>query len=1773
MMRTNYTVPLRVNTKDFGDDISRVQAVLRRLSATKVTLGMDVTMNGVAVAEAQIRGLGQTAQRVTKSAEEQAARFQRRVMGLQEQLNKHGLGAHVGNLDWGKDNIERTTNAVRVLVNEEKRLNAERAKSARDAVADEKRLNEERAKSVSREKRAQGAFMANHRDGSLASRYNKFNDGRNVAFSVQTQAHAVKAGLASPLNADASLRGQMKLTAQEIKKQEREIAESNRRLSASIKGMVGDIKGSVTSTRKEIGKMLDDAAKSADVVKRRGEAATIRADKLMNDFFARQVSRAKNPLYFTGKDGDLTTHPFEENAMRKAVAGGAPVSDTVANARRASVQSRNDLDDSDARLARSAKFTQDFNTHLGKMRTLLDDTAQSRARLGRAFDDNLEKRSARVANNLRQVGDNAKTSMGFLEKARLTILSFGTSYLLISGIGDAFRAVKDAIFDFPAAMEVAQMGLQGLLRTTREQAGAVLDELKQFAIPTPFETQELVTAANQAIAFGLVSKNAATAGRELVSLMTDLGDASFGLGRGKEGVDRILLALGQMKVATRVMSQEMLQLQQVGINAWQYLAEGTGKTTAEVRKLVKDGMIPADAAIKTIRAGLQRDFGGMMVRANETLIGSLAQLKDSFRVLLSDGTSPFYRELAYMGRQVAAFVSSESFSQWLTDVLKRAMEFAQGVRAMGSIVYQSLTSIDPAAAKTAIAFFAFFKAAEAIFAVHRAIGALKVGMATLGGAQSFAALFGGGTVAGLLAIAPALIAITAAVTAGYLAWDFYSDKIANVAKAQKELATNSQALDKTLGGVLEFTTADVPLTKKIIDLRTQMLLAGNDTNKLRELIENITRIRHEVRVSNKLNNSAKALIEYDLNEAQRYAKQRPILVDAKMSAQSESFWQNFFQKLADATGMGQVTTDITQTAAYAGAGRIIDPIYNFFNPEGGNLVGDAHYEAQAALARGSAHTRRQREAAAAAQARQRANAGRTAGTELFPGSNLFGITRESLAAQRAAQANAPKTREELLAAAQANKPKPTPLPKITPTEGTAKKGKSEAEKAADKERARLMKIENDRLADAAQLYDRLAKAAEDSARRQIEALGKVGDSMRDLIGGFQESLLRSGHTNNPLSQIISRIEGLINLPGRVTGAAATGLGAIGTNQLRAIHARQSLEKNQGKDGNIPAAQFSMTGGTILQNLNRALDSSTGRAACASFASKALRIMGVSVQGSPVARDLVNNARRAGAREIPVSQAGAGDLIYQYGPNKGVLKDARGNGYHVGVGIGNGRMMAANRRYVGGVWRNARALDTSNMSGGVGGAGGMPGIGSGDYQDQGSGTGEALREMLANFNPNLSKIAALPREWTRLGGAVKDTEQNTARFTAQMMLADRVTTDLLRNQLGNAGFSQLVKLLREAANETDRLNNLARGNEAVNEMVRGIGGERRMRALNERGIYGARADYVARRQDPRDPLHNAAPHLAMRGLNEVVQNSYEKAQAATRDMRVEQNAANRAFAAGLPVLRAATFNAYAYNQAVEEQAEKIRIRNELIKEGLAEGTPQLNSAANERFSVWRNGQRQASGNAREVDWAGHTQALRDVNERTTRQLQTVNDLTLSESELNESLDKQAYYYEQIDRLSGLGHSPERAAELATYSALMWEGNKALEKQVALMRTMRQLRIDTALTLTTDAARRSIYGNTVSGSIEQQRALANASSEAELQGRIARGEFNTVDTGYGPLQRNNSAIDATRDAARRVNESSIQTQIAENRSQNDLSARNQMLDTGLNCGCANLKRPTR
>lgn len=156
-----------------------------------------------------------------------------------------------------------------------------------------------------------------------------------------------------------------------------------------------------------------------------------------------------------------------------------------------------------------------------------------------------------------------------------------------------------------------------------EKASKFLSEAQAFANTTPFEFPELLDSSKLLLAFGFEAD-------KVLGMMETIGDTSSGLGAGAEGIDRITRALGQMYAKGRVQSEELLQLQEMGVPAAEILQEELGLTAEQVANIGNES-VSAASAIQALLNGMDKRFGGMMANQSKTAKGMISTITDTLQ--------------------------------------------------------------------------------------------------------------------------------------------------------------------------------------------------------------------------------------------------------------------------------------------------------------------------------------------------------------------------------------------------------------------------------------------------------------------------------------------------------------------------------------------------------------------------------------------------------------------------------------------------------------------------------------------------------------------------------------------------------------------------------------------------------------------------------------------------------------------------------------------------------------------------------------------------------------------------------------------------------------------------------------------------------------------------------------------------------------------------------------------------------------------------------------
>lgn len=223
--------------------------------------------------------------------------------------------------------------------------------------------------------------------------------------------------------------------------------------------------------------------------------------------------------------------------------------------------------------------------------------------------DQVKRESKGMATNLSTIG-NGLSNFG-------NIMTMGVTVPLAAAAGAAAKFSFDTI----AAAEQASIAFETMLGP--QKARSMLEDLADFAANTPFELQGLESSTQKLIAMGFEAE-------ECIPLLTSIGDAASGLGAGQVGIDQITRALGQMNAKGKVSAEEMMQLTETGIPAWQYLADVISNgDIPTAMQMVTNGVVDADTAIQALQDGMNRDFGGMMSKQAQTLTGVLSNMADA----------------------------------------------------------------------------------------------------------------------------------------------------------------------------------------------------------------------------------------------------------------------------------------------------------------------------------------------------------------------------------------------------------------------------------------------------------------------------------------------------------------------------------------------------------------------------------------------------------------------------------------------------------------------------------------------------------------------------------------------------------------------------------------------------------------------------------------------------------------------------------------------------------------------------------------------------------------------------------------------------------------------------------------------------------------------------------------------------------------------------------------------------------------------------------------
>lgn len=233
-----------------------------------------------------------------------------------------------------------------------------------------------------------------------------------------------------------------------------------------------------------------------------------------------------------------------------------------------------------------------------------------------------------------------------------------------------------------AQNEQAEISFTTMLGSGKK-ARAFLGELQSFAARTPFDFAGLQTSASSLISAGIDAK-------QVIPIMTTLGNVTSGMGTGAEGVQRATVAIQQMTAAQKISGEDLNQLRDAGIPVYDLLSKATGKSKAEVLKLAQAGKLGQKELAQMMHAletgaGLER-FSGLMDKQSQSLMGLWSTVKDTFGQGMARAIAPAIPEIKKLlteaSAQMSAFFDGLSGSARGKEAASLFGQIGLGVRSM-----------------------------------------------------------------------------------------------------------------------------------------------------------------------------------------------------------------------------------------------------------------------------------------------------------------------------------------------------------------------------------------------------------------------------------------------------------------------------------------------------------------------------------------------------------------------------------------------------------------------------------------------------------------------------------------------------------------------------------------------------------------------------------------------------------------------------------------------------------------------------------------------------------------------------------------------------------------------------------------------------------------------------------------------------------------------------------------------------------------------------------
>ena len=222
----------------------------------------------------------------------------------------------------------------------------------------------------------------------------------------------------------------------------------------------------------------------------------------------------------------------------------------------------------------------------------------------------------KLSGRLRDAGSEGAAGFDNIKRAAMGFFTLTAAKEFVSNVFEARKEMENLETSF------------NVLLGNKEDARALTDSIREYAVNTPMQMNELADSAKQMLGFGVPLN-------EIMENLKAIGDVSMG---DSEKFKSLSLAFSQMSATGKLMGQDLMQMVNAGFNPLDQMAQTTGKSIGKLKDEMEAGAISAEMVRQAFMDATSEGgkYNGMLEAQSKELAGAYSNLEGAISEALNE---------------------------------------------------------------------------------------------------------------------------------------------------------------------------------------------------------------------------------------------------------------------------------------------------------------------------------------------------------------------------------------------------------------------------------------------------------------------------------------------------------------------------------------------------------------------------------------------------------------------------------------------------------------------------------------------------------------------------------------------------------------------------------------------------------------------------------------------------------------------------------------------------------------------------------------------------------------------------------------------------------------------------------------------------------------------------------------------------------------------------------------------------------------------------------